>query len=148
MHEFFEIKPSSAQLIFIVTSHGLAAGGIYFYLQPTLLMVACLALSGLLAIDESRSLIRREIITLRVHQRDASIGLEQGGQPYFYSKYKVYQTRWFAILKLIDEHESRTLILNPDCFNSTRSYQRLRYSLRSEGLRSEGLRKDEPRNAA
>ena len=147
MHEFFEIKPSSAQLIFVLTSYGLATAVIYFYLQPTSLMIACLGLSVLLAIYESRSLIQREIITLRMYRRNTSIEFEQGGQPYFYSKYKVYQTRWFAILKLINEDESRTLILNPDCFNSLRTYQHLRYCLLGKGLPEKGLRKPESRNA-
>ena len=89
-----------------------------------------MALVFLLAIHESRCLIQQGIIKLRVDPVTASIELEQGGQPYFYRKYKVYQTRWFAILKLIDEVKPRILILIPDRFNSKQSYRQLRYLLR------------------
>ena len=89
-----------------------------------------MALVFLLAIHESRCLIQQGIIKLRVDPVTASIELEQGGQPYFYRKYKVHPTRWFAILKLIDEVKPRILILIPDRFNSKQSYRQLRYLLR------------------
>ena len=130
MYEHYEIHSSKSQLVVLLVSHGLAAATIFFYLQPLFLKMAALAFVLLLTIFESRCLIRQEIINLRLNQGDASIEFEQGGQPYFYSKNKVYQTRWFAILKLDEEEKSRTLILNPDRFNSIQSYQRLRYSLR------------------
>ncbi len=138
MHEHYEIHSSKSQLVVLLVSHGLAAVAIIFYLQPFLLKTAVLAFLLLLAIFEYRCLIRQGIINLRLNQGDASIEFEQGGQPYFYSKNKVYQTRWFAILKLDDEDKSRTLILNPDRFNSIQCYRRLRY----------GLRKMERRNVA
>ncbi len=130
MYEHYEIHSSKSQLVVLLVSHGLAAAAIIFYLQPFLLKMAALAFVLLLTIFESRCLIRQGIINLRLNQGDASIEFEQGGQPYFYSKNKVYQTRWFVILKLDEEEKSRTLILNPDRFNSIQSYQRLRYSLR------------------
>ena len=111
---------------------------IIFYMEPGLLKLGTLALVLLLAITESRYLIRQEIIKLRLDSKGEVIEFEQGGQPYFYSKNKVYQTRWFAILKLFNEHKSRTLILNPDRFKSIQSYRQLRYL----------LRKMERRNAA
>ena len=130
MHEYYEIRPSKTQLVFLLVSHALLALAIIFYLQPGLLKLSGLALMLLLAIRESRCLIRQEIIKLRLDPVGASIELEQGGQPYFYSKNKVYQARWFAILKLINEQQSRTLILNPDRFDSIHCYRRLRYRLR------------------
>lgn len=130
MHEYYEIRPSKRQLVFLLLSHALLALAIIFYLQPGLLKLASLALVLLFAIRESRSLIRQEIIKLRLDTVGASVELEQGGQPYFYSKNKVYQARWFAILKLINEQQSRTLILIPDRFDSIQSYRRLRYRLR------------------
>lgn len=93
-------------------------------------MWAALALVFLLLVSESRCLIQQEIIYLRLDPGMNSIGFKQGKQPYFYPKYKVYQTRWFAILKLVDKDKSRALILNPDCFNSIQTYRRLRYMLR------------------
>ena len=130
MQEYYEIRPSAAQRNFLLSSHGLAAAAIYFYLEPATLMLPALAAVSLLAIYESRCLIQQEIIKLRLDPADKSIELEQGQQPYFYSKYKVYQTRWFAILKLLDADKSRTLILNSDCFDSLQAYQQLRYQLR------------------
>ena len=130
MQEYYEIQPSSSQHIFLLVSHGLAAAAIYFYLEPTLLKLAAMAAVCLLAFCDSRWLIQQEIIILRLDSGAKSIEYRQGKQPYFYSKYKVYQTRWFAILKLVDADKSRTLILNPDCFNSLLSYQQLRYRLR------------------
>jgi L-cysteine desulfidase len=75
-------------------------------------------------------LIQHDIIRLRVDTARQAVVLQLAGQPYFYSKYKVYQTRWFAILKLVDQHTDRTLILNSDCFQSVECYRRLRFDLR------------------
>jgi hypothetical protein len=130
LQKYHEIRPSAAQRIFLLASHGLAAAAIYFYLEPTLLMLAALAAVCLLAIYESRCLIQQEIIKLRFDPGNKSIEFKQGKQPYFYCKYKVHQTRWFAILKLVDADKSRTLILNSDCFNTQQDYQQLRYQLR------------------
>jgi len=114
----------------MLASHGLAAAAIYFYLEPTLLMLSALAAVCLLAFYESRCLIQQEIIKLGLDPVAKLIEFEQGKQPYIFNKYKVYQTRWFAILKLVDTDKTRTLILNPDCFKSLETYQRLRYQLR------------------
>ena len=114
----------------MLASHGLAAAAIYFYLEPALLMLSALAAICLLAIYESRCLIQQEIIKLGIDPEAKLIEFQQGEQPYIFNKYKVYQTRWFAILKLVDTDKTRTLILNPDCFQSLETYQRLRYQLR------------------
>jgi len=130
LQKYYEIRPSVAQRNFLLSSHGLAAGAIYFYLEPAALMLPALAAVCLLAFYESRCLIQQEIIKLRLDPGDKSIEFRQGEQPYFYSKYKVHQTRWFAILKLVEADKSRTLILNSDCFKSLQDYQQLRYRLR------------------
>ncbi len=130
MQKHYEIRPSKSQLVFLLTGHGLVAIVIIFYLQPGLLQLGSLALVLLLAVTESRYLIRQDIIKLRLDPKGEAVEFEQGGQPYFYSKNKVYQTRWFAILKLVDEHQSRTLILNPDRFKSIQCYRQMRYLLR------------------
>jgi hypothetical protein len=130
LQENYQIRPSPSQCIFLLTGHALAAAAIYFYLEPALFMLAALAAVCLLAISESRCLIQQEIIKLGFDPVAKLIELGQGKQPYIFSKYKVYQTRWFAILKLVDADKSRTLILNPDCFNSLQAYQQLRYQLR------------------
>lgn len=117
------------QLGLTLGGHGLIAVAIAVYVEPVPMMLGGLTLVGLLALREARQLIRQGIIRLRLNPSETSIELEQGGQPYFYGKYKVYATRWFAILKLIDKHKTRTLILNPDRCNSIQSYRQLRYAL-------------------
>jgi hypothetical protein len=133
LQEYYEIRPSAVQRNFLLGCHGLAAAAIYFYLEPASLMLPALAAVCLLAIYESRCLIQQEIIKLRLDPGARSIEFRQGKQPYFYSKYKVYQTRWFAILKLVNADKSRMLILNSDCFDSIQAYQQLRYQLRKMG---------------
>jgi hypothetical protein len=135
LDEHFEIRASQNQCIFLLISYSLAVVAIYFCLQPGLLLAVVLALIFLVAICETKSLIRQEIISLHVNQRDASIELEQAGQSYFYDKYKIYHARWFAILELMNERGTRTLILNSDCFVSDDSYRRLRHLLSRAGSR-------------
>ncbi len=130
MQNYYEIRPSKSQLVCLLAGHGLVAVVIIFYLDPELLKLSALALVLLLTVTESRYLIRQGIIKLRLDSKSEAIEFEQGGQPYFYSKNKVYQTRWFAILKLVNEQNSRTLILNPDRFKSIQSYRQMRYLLR------------------
>jgi hypothetical protein len=130
MHEYHEFRASRSVLIFIAAGHLAAALTIYFYFAAGLIKWSTLAALGLFATAECRHLIQHGIIRLRVIPCQATIELEQRGQPYFYSKYKVYQTRWFAILKLIDPKQNRTLILIPDSFSSLRSYRRLRQQIR------------------
>jgi len=130
LQNYYEIRPSTAQRFFLLVSHGLVTVAIYFYLEPVLLMLSSLAAVCLLAVYESRCLIQQEIIKLGLDPEGQWIEFKQGEQPYIFNKYKVYQTRWFAILKLVDTGKTRTLILNPDCFKSLETYQSLRYQLR------------------
>jgi len=130
MQEYYEVSPSRSQLIFVLTGHLLGAITIYFYLSPAFLKWAALAALTVAAYIESRRLIQHGIIRLRINLTRASIEVQHLGQPYFYCKYKVYQTRWFAILKLIDQQHNRTLILNSDCFTSLENYRRFRFDLR------------------
>lgn len=130
MDEYYEIRSSKSQLVLLFASHALAGGAIYFYLQSPLLTISGLVLVCLSALHEYRSLIRQGNLTLGLDLKNATIEVRQAGQPYFYTKNKVYQTRWFAILKLVEGHKNRTLILNSDCFSSPIAYQRLRFLLR------------------
>ncbi|MDC1288063.1 hypothetical protein N8198_09275 [Gammaproteobacteria bacterium] len=130
MQEYYEVSPSRSQLIFLLAGHLLGAIAIYFYLSPVFLKWTALAALAVAGFIESRRLIQHDIILLRINLARTSIEVQHLGQPYFYSKYKVYQTRWFAILKLIDQQANRTLILNSDCFTSIDNYRRLRFDLR------------------
>ena len=129
MQEYYEVRPSKTQLIVLLAVYLCAAIAVYFYLNPAFLKWAALAALAVATAIESRRLIQQDIIFLRIHLKRASIEVQQCGQPYFYCKYKVHQTRWFAILKLIDQQANRTLILNSDCFASIEKYRRLRFDL-------------------
>jgi hypothetical protein len=129
VQNYYEVSPSRSQLILLLAAYLPGAIAIYFYLDPAFLKWAALTALALAAFVESRRLIQHDIIRLRVNLARASIEVQQRGQPYFYCKYKVYQTRWFAILKLIDPQASRTLILNSDCFSTIEKYRRLRFDL-------------------
>ena len=130
MQEYYDVNPSRAQLILLLCAYLAGAITIYFYLSPAFFKCAALAALALAAFIESRRLIQHDIIRLSINLQRASIEFRQYEQPYFYYKYKVYETRWFAILKLTDQQTSRTLILNSDCFTSIEKYRRLRFDLR------------------
>jgi len=130
MHEYHEVRASRSLLITLAAGHAVAALTIYFYFPAGLLKWSSLAALCLYAASEYRRLIQHGIIRLRVNPGRATIEFEQRGQPYIYRKYKVYETRWFAILKLMDSQQNRTLILIPDSFSSLQSYRRLRHQIR------------------
>jgi len=127
---YYQLVTSRTQLLINLAAHFLAAVTIFFLVIPALLKWSGMAAMVLSAQRGYRHLIRHDIIRLRVDLARQGVLLEQAGQPYFYRKYKVYQTRWFAILELIDQPVSRTLILNSDCFQSVECYRRLRFDLR------------------
>jgi hypothetical protein len=130
LQEYYDVSPSRSQLILLLAAYLAGAIAIYFYLGPVFFKWAALAALAVAAFVESRRLIRHDIIRLSINLQRASIEVRQHEQPYFYCKYKVYETRWFAILKLMDQQTNRTLILNSDCFTSIEKYRRLRFDLR------------------
>ena len=130
MQEYFEIHPSRAQLGLLVAAYCLLLFAVALYTEPLALKLSASLLIVLLGVRDSCLLVRQQRLLLHCNPRTAEIELQCDLQPYFYAKYKVYATRWFAILKLVDKHTNRTLILNPDRFDSSESYHRLRYLLR------------------
>jgi len=129
LQQYYQLVTSRAQLLINLAAHFIAAASIFFYVDPVLLKWSGIAAMALSALHAYRHLIRHDIIRLRVDPARQIIELQQAGQPYFYRKYKVYQTRWFAILKLVDQRTDRTIILNSDCFQSDACYRRLRFDL-------------------
>ena len=129
MQEYFVIRTSRAQLALLVAAHCLLVAAIAVYVEPLTLKLPAMMLLGLLGLRESLRLARQRRLLLHCNPRTAEIALQCGEQPYFYAKNKVYATRWFAILKLVNDDDYRTLILDPDCFDSAASYHRLRYLL-------------------
>ena len=100
------------------------------WLDPAWLGGLAAMLCLLFALHQYREVSREPRAVLTLDRRRCKIALERAGQPYFFSKYKVYPTRWFAILKLEDTQQNRTLFLRPDRFTSLRSYQDCRFALR------------------
>ena len=129
MQEYFEIHPSRLQLRLLFAAHLVLALLLAVYVEPLGFKLCAVSLVVLLGWREFRLGADRDSLLLHYDPRAARIALQQGQQPYFYCKYKVYGTRWFAILKLDDDTENRTLILNPERFDSEQSYRRLRYLL-------------------
>lgn len=129
MQEYFEIKPSRAQLVLLVAAHCLLAAAVAVYVESLTLKLPAMLLLGLLGLHESLRLARQRRLLLHCNPRTAEIALQCGDQSHFYAKNKVYATRWFAILKLVNDDDYRTLILDPDRFDSAASYHRLRYLL-------------------
>lgn len=129
MQEFFEIHPSRLQLRLFFGAHLLLALLLAIYVEPLTFKVCAVCLVLLLGWREFHLDRSRENLILHYDPRAVKIALQCDGQPYFYSKYKVYGTRWFAILKLDDNIENRTLILNSERFDSEHSYRRLRFLL-------------------
>jgi len=130
LQQYYQLVTSRAQLLINLAAHSIAGATIFFCVAPLLLKWSGIAAMALSARHAYRHLIQHDIIRLRVDQARQIIELQQADQPYFYSKYKVYQTRWFAILKLVDQRSDRTIILNSDCFQSSECYRRLRFDLR------------------
>lgn len=128
--QLYQLHASRIQLWIGFTLHLIAAATIFFCMSPALLKWSAIAAMALSARHGYRHLIQHDIIRLRLDPARKIFELQQAGQPYIFSKYKVYQTRWFAILKLSNHQLSRTLILNSDCFHSVECYRRLRFDLR------------------
>jgi len=130
LQHYYQLVTSRTQLLINLAAHFIAAATIFFCVAPVLLKWSGIAAMVLSARRAYRHLIRHDIIRLRVDPARRAVLLQQAGQSYFFCKYKVYQTRWFAILKLVDQQSNRTLILNYDCFQSVECYRRLRFDLR------------------
>jgi hypothetical protein len=130
LQHYYQLVTSRTQLLINLAGHFIAAATIFFFVAPALLKWSGIAAMLLSAQRGYMHLIQHDIIRLRVDTARQAVVLQLAGQPYFYSKYKVYQTRWFAILKLADQQTDRTLILNSDCFQSIECYRRLRFDLR------------------
>lgn len=129
MQEYFEIHPSRLQSNLLFAAHLALALLLAVYVEPLAFKLCAVVLVVLLGWREFSLGSARESLLLHYDPRAALIAVQHGEQPYFYSKYKVYGTRWFAILKLDDNCENRTLILNSERFDSEQSYRRLRYLL-------------------
>lgn len=129
MQQHYRIDPSRVLPAVTLGGHTLVALAIALYVDSVLLMLGGIGLTVLLGWRESGRLLRQTTLELNLDTRTRSISIEQGGEPHFYAKYKVYATRWFAILKLIDNAESRTLILHSERFHSNREYRQLRFAL-------------------
>ncbi len=125
----FRLDESRLQHQALLAMHALATVMIAAYVEASLLKYSLLFLLLLLAWLEARRFRRARGVELALNVQAGTIRLEQGGQPYFFRKYKVYPTRWFAILSLVDQGHHRTLCLDPHRFQSVACYRHCRYLL-------------------
>ena len=125
----FNLQRSSTQIRLSIIAHATAALALLIYLEPAWLACLSALLVALLALHDYRAVSRLQGSVLSLDPAGAAIGFGSCAQPYFYTKYKVYACRWFAILKLIDERQPRTLILNYDSVDNPGSYRQLRHAL-------------------
>lgn len=129
MTETFKIHASRIQAFMLLVVYCVVALINFIYIGDLIPKIASTMLCALLCLSEYQRLQNQQVIQLWLNPADHSITLEKSGQSYFYRKYKVYPTRWFAILRLIDKTESRTLFLNSDRFHSVQNYRAMRFSL-------------------
>lgn len=129
MRQCFDIQASAAQSIFIYLLSALCFVGVIIVIESIWFLILLLALLLLLTLQETRRLASQESLRLCLDDRQNTIRLEQGGQPQIYEKYKVYTTRWFAILHLFDKPDNRSLLLNSDRFKSIEVYQDFRFGI-------------------
>ena len=129
MPQRYLLTESPTQLQLLLLCHAIAAALLWYYVDPDWMALLAVALVCLLALRDCAALRRQRGEVLGIDGARSLISLEKRGQPYFYVKYKVYACRWFAILKLVDKHKPRTLILNFDSVNSPQIYRQLRRTL-------------------
>lgn len=129
MRQCFDIQASAAQSVFIYLLSALCFVGVILVIDSIWMLILFLALLLLLTLRETRRLANQESLRLCLDERRKTIQLEQGGQPQIYKKYKVYTTRWFAILHLFDKPDNRSLLLNSDRFKSSEVYQDFRFGI-------------------
>jgi len=127
LSEVFRIKPSRSQPVFLVCLYGLTLVIAFIYIDSRLSLPILLGLIFLFAIIEIRNWRRQQSFQLELNPEADSIEFEQAGKAQIYNKYKVYTSRWFAILQLFDIQENRNLLLNSDRFTSVQAYQDFRF---------------------
>ena len=130
MVESFLIHRSRQAVRALLSSTLFGTAVIAVWLQPPWFAALAAALPALLAWRQYRLWQRTPALRLSVDPSREIIALEQGGQTHFFDKYKVYPSRWFAILKLIKPRKTRVMLLLPDRFESDRAYRDCRFNLR------------------
>lgn len=129
MAQRYRLTESRLQIRLLVLCHVTGAALLFFYLDPGWIGLLAASLAVLLLLRDRSALRSWQGEVLSIDESQALIGLGDHGQPYFYAKYKVYACRWFAILKLVDKHRPRTLILSFDSVENPKNYRRLRHAL-------------------
>ena len=129
MSHNYLIRPSRLEAwSFVVIA---IAGGIILltHVVIDLYAVSAILLVWLLGIHNFHRLMSAPDLQMRLYPARGRMVLESRGQTHFYDKYKVYPARWFAILKLIDTGNNRTLFLNPARFESDSDWRGFRREL-------------------
>ena len=129
MSQHFLLTESVLQIQLLVLCHLIGAILLLYFLDPVWMGLLAVVLVALLTQRDCAALRRQHGEILSIDEARSLISLGDREQPYFYAKYKVYACRWFAILKLVDKHQPRTLILNFDSVDNPQNYRKLRRAL-------------------
>ena len=123
------IRPSRVEAWLFAASS--MAGGVILllHLELDLYTISVVLLVWLLGLQNYWRLTRAPDLQLQLFPARGQLALEARGQTQIYDKYKVYPARWFAILKLIDTGNNRTLLLNPARFESDSDWRGFRREL-------------------
>ena len=130
MPRLFKLKSSRFERNAVLLILAIASLISIFYVQEPLVQGIFLLATCLLVIAEVRQFRRGKALYLYIDSDRCGLCHGSSEQPYFSVKNKVYQSRWFAILKLCYRHNSNTIMLLPDRFDSIHEYQNCRYLLR------------------
>lgn len=129
MPRFFKLKPSRTELHVVYGLLLLAAALTCVYVDYRVPQMIYLLAIVLLAVAETSAVRRARAVYLCIDGTRCGLVHRTAGQPYFAVKNKVYQTRWFAILRLCYRRKNQIVMLLPDCFESAQDYQDCRYLL-------------------
>ncbi len=133
MQRSFEIQNSISQLLMLLQLIAVSLACALFYLslgwQQTCYVVALLLLF-VAEIQNHRNSKKRQLL---IDLRSGKVSLLLGKKSQIYDKYKVYDSRWFAILRVMAKDQNQTLILTADCFPSIAEYCACRFCLRQLG---------------
>lgn len=129
MQTRFDLRASRCQRRFYLSIYAALFCMSLIYHESNWAWPGLAALAVLFAVRDLDLLEGNGCLTIELFASDRHIVVIERGQPYFYRKYKVYACRWFAILRLVDQPESRSLLLISDRFKTEKEYRDLRHHL-------------------
>jgi len=127
--ERYDIVGSKSLFLLLVVCYTLALGSVLFYVSSPGLLVALVILGWLLFFRENRRISAHQNIALLLNASKSSVEIRENGESQQYRKFRLYTSRWFAILQLFEDGKNRSLLLTKDRFYSLAAYQQFRFSI-------------------